>query len=65
MTATRGLALAAAVVACLSLLGFLPPALVLSSTAAAVAGLGVYAALVAVLRPQGLRASWEYLRALR
>ena len=63
--ATRGLAVAAAVVACLSLLGFLPPALVLGSTAAALVGLGVYAVLVAVLRPRGLRASWAYLRALR
>jgi len=52
-------------IATLSLLGFLPPALVLGSLAAAAAGLVTYAALVALVRPRGLRTSWEYLRALR
>ncbi len=64
-TASRGLAAAAAVIATLSLLGFLPAALVLGSLAAASAGLVTYAALVALVRPRGLRTSWEYLRALR
>jgi hypothetical protein len=63
--AARGLAAAAAFVAGLSLAGFLPPALVLGSSAAALVGLGVYATLVALVRPRGLRASWGYLRALR
>ncbi len=63
--AVRGLAVAAAVVAGLSLLGFVPPALVLGSTAAALVGLGLYAGLIGVLRPRGLRTSWGYLRALR
>jgi hypothetical protein len=63
--AVRGLAAAAAIVACLSLAGFVPPALVLDSSAAALVGLGAYVALVGVLRPRGLRASWGYLRALR
>jgi hypothetical protein len=63
--ALRGLAVAAGIVACLSLLGFLPPALVLGSSAAALVGLVVYVALVGALRPSGLRTSWGYLRALR
>ena len=63
--ASRGLASAAAVIALLSLLGFLPAALVLGSLAAAVAGLVTYVVLVALVRPRGLRTSWAYLRALR
>jgi hypothetical protein len=63
--ALRGLAVAAGIVAGLSVLGFVPPALVLGSSAAALVGLVVYVALVGVLRPGGLRTSWGYLRALR
>jgi hypothetical protein len=61
----RGLALAAATVAVLALAGFVPPELVLTSSAAALVGVGLYAALVAALRPRGLREAWAYLRALR
>jgi len=63
--AARGLATAAAVVAGITVGAFLPPALVLGSAAAALVGLGLYAVLVAALRPAGLTASWDYLRALR
>ena len=61
----RGLFLAACAVGGLTLASFVPPALVLGSTAAAVAGFVFYALLVGVVRPPGLRASWTYLRALR
>jgi hypothetical protein len=64
-SAVRGLALAAAVIAVLAVLGFLPPAVVLGSLSAALVGLVVYVALLAVVRPRGLRESWGYLRALR
>ena len=63
--ASRGLASAAAVIALLSLVGFLPAALLLGSLAAATAGLLTYVVLVALVRPRGLRTSWAYLRALR
>ena len=63
--ASRGLTLAAAAIAVLGVLCFLPPALVLGSLAAALVGLVVYAVLLAVVRPRGLRESWGYLRALR
>ena len=63
--AARRLARAAAAVAALALAAFLPPALVLGSLGAAAAGLVIYSALIAALRPAGLKASWAYLRALR
>jgi O-antigen/teichoic acid export membrane protein len=63
--ATRGLAVAAGVVAGIALAAFLPPALVLGSAAAAAVGLVLYVAFVGALRPRGLTASWGYLRALR
>jgi len=63
--AARGLATAAAVVAAITVGAFLPPALLFGSAVAAVVGLVLYGALVGVLRPPGLRASWAYLRALR
>jgi hypothetical protein len=62
--AARQLALAALVVAALTVVAFLPPALVLGSVASALVGLVVYAALLALLRPRGLVAGWRYLRAL-
>jgi hypothetical protein len=60
----RGLALAAATLAALVLAAFVPVALLLGPVAAATAGLALYVVLVAVLRPRGLRAAWDYLRAL-
>ena len=63
--AARGLATAAVVVSGLTLAAFLPPSLVLGSVAAAVTGLVLYVALLAVARPRPLIASWQYLRALR
>ncbi len=63
--AARGLATAAAVVAAITVGAFLPPALVFGSAVAGLVGLGLYAVLVAALRPAGLTASWGYLRALR
>jgi len=61
----RGMGVAAAVVAALTVAAFLPSSLLLGSIAAAAAGLAIYAALVAVLRPPGLAAAWTYLRDLR
>jgi len=39
--------------------------LVLGPLAAAIAGVGAYSALVVLVRPRGLTASWSYLRALQ
>lgn len=61
----RRVALAALTIAALTAAAFVPPGLVLGGTASAVAGLALYAALVALVRPRGLRESWSYLRALR
>ena len=63
-TAARGLMAAVGVVAGVTVAAFLPPALVLGSLAAGAVGLVLYAALIVVVRPRGLRASWAYLRAL-
>jgi hypothetical protein len=60
----RQLGIASFVVAGLTVLAFVPPALVLGSIASAVVGVLVYAALLALLRPRGLVAGWRYLRAL-
>ncbi len=59
-----GLAVAAAVIASIALVAFGLPALVLDSAPAAMLGLAVYAVVLAVLRPRGLRASWRYLHGL-
>jgi peptidoglycan biosynthesis protein MviN/MurJ (putative lipid II flippase) len=64
-TGLRGVAVAAAVIGALTCAAFLPPALVARGVVAAAVGLVLYAALVAVVRPRGLTASWAYLRALR
>jgi hypothetical protein len=61
---SRGLTIAAATIALLALVAFVPPSLVLGPLAAAVVGLGLYAAVLAVLRPAPLRDAWRYLRAL-
>jgi O-antigen/teichoic acid export membrane protein len=63
--ASRGLAVAAAVVALVALAAFVPPSLLLASSLAAAVGLVVYAALLAAWRPRGLRSAWGYLRDLR
>jgi O-antigen/teichoic acid export membrane protein len=59
-----GLALATALVAVLAAVSFVPLGIVLPAVAAAAAGFVVYVTLIAVVRPPGLRASWQYLRAL-
>ena len=59
-----GLLAAAAVVLLLSLAAFVPPAFLLGSLASAAVGLVLYGALVLVVRPPGLMASWRYLRLL-
>jgi peptidoglycan biosynthesis protein MviN/MurJ (putative lipid II flippase) len=61
----RGIALAAAVVAALTAAAFVPPRLVAGGLVSSLVGLVLYAVLVAVVRPRGLRSSWSYLRALR
>ena len=60
-----GLAAAALVTGALAVAAFLPPALAFGSAAAAIVGLAVYGALVALVRPRPLSSSWSYLRALR
>jgi hypothetical protein len=60
----RGIAFAAAVVVAFTAAAFVPPALFARGVASALVGLAVYAALVLVVRPRGLRESWAYLRAL-
>ena len=61
----RGIARAAAVVAALTAVAYLPVGLLLGTVAAAVVGIVVYVALVALWRPRRLTESWGYLRALR
>ena len=61
----RGIGLAAGVIAALTCAAFVPPGLVAGGVISALVGLALYAALVAVVRPRGLMASWAYLRALR
>jgi putative peptidoglycan lipid II flippase len=61
----RGVARAALVVAAFTAAAFVPPGLLLGAVAAALAGVAVYAALIAIARPAELTRSWAYLRALR
>jgi hypothetical protein len=63
--ASRGIVAAAALVGGLSVTSFVPPALVLGAVAAALTGLVLYVALIALVRPRRLTLSWHYLRALR
>jgi hypothetical protein len=60
-----GLAAAALTVAAVAACAFAPPALLLDPLVAAVAGVAVYGALLALLRPSGLLSAWRYLRALQ
>ena len=64
-TTMPGLLSAVGIVGGLAALAFVPPALLLPETAAALAGVLVYVALVGVIRPAGLRSAWSYLRDLR
>jgi hypothetical protein len=59
-----GLLRTAAFVAALTLLSFGVPGLVTSGVGAALAGLAVYAAALAILRPSGLVEAFRYVRAL-
>ena len=60
----RGLVLAAATCGVVALVAFGLPRLVLHSVPAAAVGLVLYAAVLLVWRPPGLRAAWSYVRAL-
>ncbi len=60
----RGLVVAAVTVGALAVGAFLPAGLLLPAAPAAVCGLAVFAGLLAVTRPRGLRAAWHYLRTL-
>lgn len=60
----HGIVATAVTIAAVTVAAFVPPALFLPSLGAAVTGLVLYVALVALLRPRGLRESWGYLRAL-
>jgi hypothetical protein len=62
--AALGLAAAAAVAAGLAALTFAVADLLLSPWPGAVLGLAAYVAVLAIVRPRGLRSSWHYLRAL-
>ncbi len=59
-----GLGGAALTLAGFTVAAFLPPAIVLGSTATAIVGLILYVALVTAARPRGLRVAWEYFRTL-
>jgi len=61
----RGVAVAAVSIAALTCAAFLPAGLVSRGLVGALVGLVLYVALVALVRPRGLTASWSYLRALR
>jgi peptidoglycan biosynthesis protein MviN/MurJ (putative lipid II flippase) len=60
----RRLAVAVAVVAGCAVAGFVPAGALLGQAAAAVAGLALSGAVLALVRPVGLRAAWHYLREL-
>jgi hypothetical protein len=61
----RGIGRAAVVIAAVAVVAFVPANLLLGPLPAALAGVLLYAALVAAWRPRGLTESWGYLRALR
>jgi hypothetical protein len=62
--AAAGLARASLVIAALVTVSFGLPALVLPSALAAVVGVVLYAAVLYILRPRGLRDAWHYVRVL-
>ena len=61
----RGIVKAAAVIAAVALLAFVPANLLLGAVPGALVGVAVYFVVVSVWRPRGLTQSWGYLRALR
>ena len=65
VTGLRGIVRAAAVIAAVAVVAFVPANLVLGTLSAAFAGVLLYGVIVAVWRPRGLTQSWGYLRALR
>jgi hypothetical protein len=60
----RGLAVAALVCGGLAALAFVLPRLVVGPIAAAAVGVVVYAAVLALWRPAGLRHAWAYVHTL-
>ncbi len=60
----RGLGVAAGTTSMLAAVAFVPAWLLLPPVGAAVVGVLAYLALVAVVRPPGLRAAWRYLTTL-
>jgi hypothetical protein len=58
------LASAVAIVGGCALVGFVPAGAVLGPAVAAVAGLALSGAALAVVRPSGLTSAWHYLREL-
>ena len=63
-TVSRGLFVAAATVATAAAVTFLPAAVLLDRVGAAACGLVLYAAVLALIRPPGLRGAWRYLHQL-
>jgi hypothetical protein len=61
---TERLAVAVAIVGGCALAGFVPAGALLGPAGAAVGGLALSAAALALLRPVGLRSAWHYLREL-
>jgi hypothetical protein len=59
-----GLVVAALTIGAIAAVAFAAPSLLLGSVAAALVGVVAYVALLAVIRPRGLAAGWQYLRAL-
>ena len=62
---SAGVAVASLVCGGLALLAFGLPRLVVGPIAAAVAGLVLYVAALALWRPSGLRQAWAYVRTLQ
>ncbi len=58
------LVVAAVTIGAIAVVSFAVPSLLLGSVAAAALGVVAYVVLLAVIRPRGLVAGWQYLRAL-
>ena len=59
-----GLVAAALTIGVIAVVSFAVPSLLLGSVAAAALGVVAYVVLLAIIRPRGLAAGWQYLRAL-
>jgi hypothetical protein len=59
-----GLLDSAITIGAIAAISFGAPSLLLGSVAAAALGIVAYVVLLAVIRPRGLAAGWQYLRAL-